>query len=72
MPSDTPTRSPWARCALAIGPRVTLEAMQLALPGINSNYLVKMAAALRFYQQVVTLIPVAGPRWASESHVLFT
>ena len=55
--------SPAARAALATGPRAMLEALQLALPGIDPNDLDKMASALRFYQQLCLFVPIAGPRW---------
>ena len=59
--------SPAARAALATGPRAMLEALQLALPGIDPNDLDKMASALRFYQQLCLFVPIAGPRWGQSS-----
>ena len=61
QPTDV---SPAARRALATGPRAMLEALQLAMPGIDPNDLDKMASALRFFQQLCLFVPIAGPRWA--------
>lgn len=52
-----------ARRAQATGPRAMLEALQLALPGIDANDLDKTSSALRFFAQVLLFLPIAGPRW---------
>lgn len=49
-----------ARLALASGPRVLHEAMQLALPGIDPNDVDKLAGSLRFFEQVFLALPLAG------------
>ena len=60
-----PLPSAAALRAYAAGPRVMLEVLQLALPGIDANDLDKTASTLRLLQQVLLFVPLAGPRWAS-------
>jgi hypothetical protein len=63
LPSAVPSAA--ALRAHASGPRVMLEALQLALPGIDVNDLDKTAATLRLLHQVLLFVPLTGPRWAS-------
>ena len=66
-PGQPRSLTPAARRAHAAGPRVMLEALQLALPGIDPNDLDKMANALRFFNAVLLFVPVASSRWGDES-----
>jgi hypothetical protein len=49
---------------LPSGPRAMRELLELALPGIDANDLEKMGSTLRFFEQVLTCVPLTDQQWA--------
>ena len=58
VPAGAPAR------VLPSGPRAMRELLELALPGIDANDLEKMGSTLRFFEQVLTCVPLADQQWA--------
>ena len=57
---------------LPSGPRAMRELLELALPGIDANDLEKMGSTLRFFEQVLTCVPLADQQWAPPPAALIT